>query len=593
MYLKERWTHINIWSVSRMCPLTFLRSVVCLHPQAYSNKFSIAALMAIQFHAVLCLSVQRKGMVTDMKKYVIVLLVMLLLAGCSEKQSESNEDTRRESAVVNSVAQEEKEMQLTPAPVNPVLATECFSQVYGISKKWQDGLYVINGKDASGNEICGIVDENGNVELFEGYTALYPLADGNLIATTDNEVSQDCNFEGREIEVSKAGIPGIIINQTGEIVYQPSSDNGFERWYPINTHQILAVNVQVGFEETTLKARVIDQTGNMLSECSYNFQYWKDYIEISEDGKSWNLLQGIKDAGSPGYIKRGKSDEKGENEIFITYLSNFSSDFVNYLVFDEQGCLAGGQGTSGITDVIFPPKLYDSKTLLYGGSKGLDDSGQAICDDWEVLPIQRIYYDQYPTFDQLNARQEELSSPFDYIEYMGNITGEDESIPYFLEHVYIDPNNSSETKLTVYNGADGSAVSFPENYLAKMKRYKILGDEIFLQLKGEQGTTFAALFNKDGSIAKEAFLLEVEPDNKSSVARCGDLLAYGGDNRLVIMNIETDERILDLTVGDEDGEIISVEFNGGGILLRYREYGTHDTDEEVYLMFDLKSNQIA
>lgn len=139
MYLKERWTHINIWSVSRMCPLTFLRSVVCLHPQAYSNKFSIAALMAIQFHAVLCLSVQRKGMVTDMKKYVIVLLVMLLLAGCSEKQSESNEDTRRESAVVNSVAQEEKEMQLTPAPVNPVLATECFSQVYGISKKWQDG----------------------------------------------------------------------------------------------------------------------------------------------------------------------------------------------------------------------------------------------------------------------------------------------------------------------------------------------------------------------------------------------------------------------------------------------------------------------
>ena len=88
----------------------------------------------------------------------------------------------------------------------------------------------------------------------------------------------------------------------------------------------------------------------------------------------------------------------------------------------------------------------------------------------------------------------------------------------------------------MYNGADGSAVSFPENYLAKMKRYKILGDEIFLQLKGEQGTTFAALFNKDGSIAKEAFLLEVEPDNKSSVARCGDLLAYGGDNRLVIMN---------------------------------------------------------
>lgn len=52
----------------RRTPQNATCSVVCLHPQVYSNKFSIAALVAIQFHAVLCLSAQRKGMVIYMNK---------------------------------------------------------------------------------------------------------------------------------------------------------------------------------------------------------------------------------------------------------------------------------------------------------------------------------------------------------------------------------------------------------------------------------------------------------------------------------------------------------------------------------------------
>ncbi len=40
---------------------------MCLLPQVYFNKILIAALVAIQFHAVLCLEAQRKGMVITMK----------------------------------------------------------------------------------------------------------------------------------------------------------------------------------------------------------------------------------------------------------------------------------------------------------------------------------------------------------------------------------------------------------------------------------------------------------------------------------------------------------------------------------------------
>ena len=64
--LKECPAHICIRSVSRLFPLSSTCSVVCLHPQVYSNKYSIAVLVAIQFHAVLCLVAQRKGMVICM-----------------------------------------------------------------------------------------------------------------------------------------------------------------------------------------------------------------------------------------------------------------------------------------------------------------------------------------------------------------------------------------------------------------------------------------------------------------------------------------------------------------------------------------------
>lgn len=59
----------------------FTCSVVRLLPQAYSNKIMIASLVAIQFHTVLCLLANRKGMVISMKKIISVLLTAVILLG--------------------------------------------------------------------------------------------------------------------------------------------------------------------------------------------------------------------------------------------------------------------------------------------------------------------------------------------------------------------------------------------------------------------------------------------------------------------------------------------------------------------------------
>ena len=72
--LKERPAHINIQSSARLSLLTFTCAVVCLLPQAYSNKLRLAALGLPVFHFLWCLGAQRKGMVINMNHLQSVTL---------------------------------------------------------------------------------------------------------------------------------------------------------------------------------------------------------------------------------------------------------------------------------------------------------------------------------------------------------------------------------------------------------------------------------------------------------------------------------------------------------------------------------------
>ena len=62
--------------------LTFTCSVVCLLPQAYSNKLRLAALEVPGFIFLWCLGAQRKGMVINMAKAKITLTLVGRLGPC-------------------------------------------------------------------------------------------------------------------------------------------------------------------------------------------------------------------------------------------------------------------------------------------------------------------------------------------------------------------------------------------------------------------------------------------------------------------------------------------------------------------------------
>ena len=118
-----------------------------------------------------------------MKKATAILLSSVIFASllCScGKSADSSAVSSAVSTKTTSPTAAPTEAP-TPEPTQQPAgqpASQLFSKVTGFSREWQDGKHVINGLDTSGNKICGIIDGGGNTVLMDGYTALYPLADG-------------------------------------------------------------------------------------------------------------------------------------------------------------------------------------------------------------------------------------------------------------------------------------------------------------------------------------------------------------------------------------------------------------------------------
>lgn len=156
-----------------------------------------------------------------MKKATAILLSSVIFASllCScGKSADSSAVSSAVSTKTTSPTAAPTEAP-TPEPTQQPAgqpASQLFSKVTGFSREWQDGKHVINGLDTSGNKICGIIDGGGNTVLMDGYTALYPLADGHLIAATDENVSGECVYTGRTMELSTAGFAGVILDENGK-----------------------------------------------------------------------------------------------------------------------------------------------------------------------------------------------------------------------------------------------------------------------------------------------------------------------------------------------------------------------------------------
>lgn len=176
-------------------------------------------------------------------------------------------------------------------------ASQLFSKVTGFSREWQDGKHVINGLDTSGNKICGIIDGGGNTVLMDGYTALYPLADGHLIAATDENASGECVYTGRTMELSTAGFAGVILDENGNVIYQPDESLGYERLYPINSHLILSIRAKTGFDGKSASMCVLDQDGQFLYDCTDSSHNLADFMDFDDDGIVWTFSSGPSSLG--------------------------------------------------------------------------------------------------------------------------------------------------------------------------------------------------------------------------------------------------------------------------------------------------------
>ncbi len=247
-----------------------------------------------------------------MKKATAILLSSVIFASllCScGKAADSSAASSAVSTKTTSPTAPPTEAS-TPEPTQQPAgqpASQLFSKVTGFSREWQDGKHVINGLDTSGNKICGIIDGGGNTVLMDGYTALYPLADGHLIAATDENVSGECVYTGRTMELSTAGFAGVILDENGNVIYQPDESLGYERLYPINSHLILSIRAKTGFDGKSASMCVLDQDGQFLYDIdSAVTPNLTDIISFDSEGVSWTI---------PGSLTFGPDDDLGENSI--------------------------------------------------------------------------------------------------------------------------------------------------------------------------------------------------------------------------------------------------------------------------------------
>lgn len=271
-----------------------------------------------------------------MKKATAILLSSVIFASllCScGKAADSSATSSAVSTKTTSPTAAPTEAP-TPEPTQQPAgqpASQLFSKVTGFSREWQDGKHVINGLDTSGNKICGIIDGGGNTVLMDGYTALYPLADGHLIAATDENVSGECVYTRRTMDLSTAGFAGVILDENGNVIYQPDESLGYERLYPINSHLILSIRAKTGFDGKSASMCVLDQDGQFLYDCTDSSHNLADFMDFDDDGIVWTFSNG---PSSLRKISFGSDDDLGENHILKIDFYD-SNSYINYNLFEH------------------------------------------------------------------------------------------------------------------------------------------------------------------------------------------------------------------------------------------------------------------
>lgn len=506
-----------------------------------------------------------------MKKFytciiVVILSLSMIFAGCGDDKNKKTDNTSVSTIENSEQNDEQKEQQSNVSNIQGKPVSQCYDSITGVSQEWKDGLYVVNGEDKNGQMICGIMDENGNVEIFDGYTALYPLADGHLIATADTEVCGDCNFYGKAIANKEVGIPGVIIDENKNIIYEPDESNGYERLYQISDKTILAIQAKKGFENVEIKTRLINQNGKTISDVfdvidDVYFSNGRSAILFDDDGKKWHLATII--------VERDKSDKLGGNAHLKLYLFGEGGWIVD--------CWFGENGKSECSPIY-------NEMSNNGVSKGAFDSQTIFTEpDWTF----HRFGGNSPEFPEIQKLQESLSKDDD-LQYIGKLDVTDDKTARFIcRYGY-----GKDYEYRVYD-TEGNELPIPEKYLGeKLKSYRIMDGKIFLSMNSNN-QFFGAIINGDGTVYKDAFMLD---DDSEIITLENDVLKYRVDNKIYDFDVQQEKNIKEIAVTEtlENGaELDNIEVMDNFIIAEYKKIVSSEVKDYFYEIYDLNGNKIS
>ena len=521
-----------------------------------------------------------------MKTRIAILLsaafLTSLLCGCSTTADST-------SSVSSQGASNTSETVSTPIPTEePASSTTqsvslLFQKVTGVSREWQNGKYIVNGIDDNGNKICGITDDEGNAFLVDGYTALYPLADGRLLATTEEDASGECSYAGRSFQISSIGFVGIILDENFDIIYQPDESLGYERLYPINSHLIFSIRAKTGFEGVTVNACVLNTDGQSLYDCNDVSSYLADRMQFDDEGKTWTFTPS--EDPYRQLLTFGPDDNFGENHLMQFQIQSSHSPFdkhICYLSFNDDTYVSTQISSSGLS--VFSDwetfKPYNSTTFIRGGRFTNHRTYTALSSPFETLPSDVL--DLTSVNDILNDMDNEAS----IYSHFGYKATDSNGIGYFARTSYESDDTPNPPTYTFFS-IDGHQIDIPQDYMDRYNGSYILNDKFLLLLKGSDGNKYGSFINlsSDSSTTtpSDPFLMPKSPEH---AVLSGSVLATSNMGSIYLYNTETGE-ILD-SLEFTDFEVTDLFSSNNCIIVA----GTDTSNSTIYHIYSLASSSL-
>lgn len=240
-----------------------------------------------------------------MKKYILLMSLALLLGGCGKQVSDMQESVDEESTTeiedldstadtetedLESIADTETDTDTTIGIGDDIVQEDStdihsasFSTVLEISNEIA-GKYVLYGTDDNGNWCCGLLDENGDVQVYPEYIGLYPLENGKLLVTDDVKVWED-SIDPIDMNLASECK---IIDQNGNVLWEKEPNQNI--WI-VNSKRIFIVSAEGGFDGTTSQWGVIDENGDWVYPMQNNGEMFLEKIHFNDDRITWNFPQ--------------------------------------------------------------------------------------------------------------------------------------------------------------------------------------------------------------------------------------------------------------------------------------------------------------